>query len=141
VTPIRSRSERETEEIGRRLAAEVCAADVVYLRGDLGAGKTAFVRGLAAGLGARDREVASPTFAIVHEYADAHDAVVLRHLDLYRLEDETRELERLGLPDALSGAPLAVEWPGTAVAALLPPTIEVEIARRGEGEREIVIRR
>ncbi|HEY7864262.1 MAG TPA: tRNA (adenosine(37)-N6)-threonylcarbamoyltransferase complex ATPase subunit type 1 TsaE [Thermoanaerobaculia bacterium] len=138
---ILSRSETETEDAGRRLAAELSPDDVVYLRGDLGAGKTAFVRGLAAGLCARDREVASPTFAIVHEYADAREVVVLRHLDLYRLEDDTRELEALGLPEALSGAPLAVEWPGKAVRALLPPTIEVQIARRGDGEREITVQR
>jgi tRNA threonylcarbamoyladenosine biosynthesis protein TsaE len=141
VKEILSRSETETEEAGRRLAAELAAVDVVYLSGELGAGKTAFVRGLAAGLHARDREVASPTFAIVHEYADEKDAVVLRHLDLYRLEDDARELEALGLPEALSGAPLAVEWPGRAVRGLLPPTVEVEISRRGEGEREIKIRR
>jgi tRNA threonylcarbamoyladenosine biosynthesis protein TsaE len=141
VTEITTRSERETEEEGRRLAAEITPYDVVYLRGDLGAGKTAFVRGLARGLGAREREVASPTFAIVHEYAREDEQLVLRHLDLYRLDDDARELEVLGLPDALAGTPLAVEWPGSALASLLPPTVEIEIATIGENERRIRIAR
>ena len=100
---------------------------MVYLEGDLGAGKTAFARGLARGLGAAAREVASPTFALLHEYAGPDGAVVLRHLDLYRLSDSARELEVLGLPDSVAGAPVCIEWPRPAVRELLPPTVEVRI--------------
>lgn len=136
-----TRSERETEEVARELAKDLAASDVVYLIGELGAGKTTFARGLAAGLGAVAREVASPTFAILHEYAAPGGDVVLRHLDLYRLADRASELEILGLPDALAGAPVAVEWPGEAIRAALPPTLAVTIAAEEGDARRISIRR
>lgn len=136
-----SRSEGETEEIARDLAKGLCDGDVVYLVGDLGAGKTTFARGLAAGLGAVAREVASPTFAILHEYAAPGGAVVLRHLDLYRLADRPRDLEILGLPDAVGGAPVAVEWPGEAIRAALPPTVQVSLVAESGDARRISIHR
>jgi tRNA threonylcarbamoyladenosine biosynthesis protein TsaE len=136
-----SRSEEETEEVARKMAKELSAGDVVYLVGDLGAGKTTFARGLAAGLGAVAREVASPTFAILHEYAAPGGSVVLRHLDLYRLVDRASDLEILGLPDAVAGAPVAVEWPGEAIRAALPPTVRVSIAAEAGDARRISIHR
>src|SRR5262249_14618704 len=108
--------------------------DVVYLEGALGAGKTAFARGLARGLGAAAREVASPTFALLNEYAGADGAILLRHLDLYRLSDSPRELEVLGLPESVAGAPVCIEWPREAVRRVLAPTIEVRIDREPGGE-------
>lgn len=132
-----SRSESDTERLGAEIARDLRPGDVVYLEGPLGAGKTAFARGLARGLSARPGEVASPTFAIVNEYADAGGRIVLRHLDLYRIEDRDRELERIGVPDALAGAPVAVEWPGTAIRALLPPTLSVQITPMPDGARQI----
>ena len=136
-----TRSEGETEALARELATELSAGDVVYLVGDLGAGKTTFARGLAAGLGAVASEVASPTFAILHEYASPGGAVVLRHLDLYRLADRASDLEILGLPDAVAGAPVAVEWPGEAIRAALPPTVRVSIAAEPGEARRISIHR
>ena len=116
--------------------------DVVYLEGDLGAGKTTFARGLARGLGARAREVASPTFALLNEYAGDTGAIVLRHLDLYRLADAPRELEALGLPESVAGAPVCVEWPRTAIRSLLAPTVEVRIeSGRGGQSRRITVTR
>jgi tRNA threonylcarbamoyladenosine biosynthesis protein TsaE len=134
-----SRSESETERIGSELAATLAASDVVYLRGDLGAGKTALARGIARGLGAAEREVASPTFAILNEYAGRDGRIVLRHLDLYRLGESARELEVLGLPDALAGAPVCIEWPKGAILELLPPTREVFIEPQTDGTRRIKI--
>ena len=128
-----SGSPGETEEAGARLAGNIGSGDVLYLLGDLGAGKTCFVRGLARGLGAAPREVASPTFAIVHEYAAPDGRLVLRHVDLYRLEDRAGDLMAVGVPDALAGAPVAIEWPGRAIRDLLPPSIEIVI-ERGAGE-------
>jgi tRNA threonylcarbamoyladenosine biosynthesis protein TsaE len=122
-----TRSEAETEALGARLAGSLPAGAVVYLSGDLGSGKTALARGIARGLGAPSREVASPTFAILHEYAGDDGRIVLRHLDLYRLRDEPRELEPLGLPESVAGAPVCVEWPGAAVRAALPPTLEIRL--------------
>ena len=101
-------SEAETSAIGERTAAELAAGDVVLLYGELGAGKTAFVRGVARGLGARSEDVSSPTFTIVQEYAGGR--LLLEHVDLYRLTPI--EVTDLGLDELISGdAVVAVEWP------------------------------
>jgi len=133
-------SEAETEAVGEQLASTLSASDVVYLIGDLGAGKTTLARGLARGLGAKPREVASPTFALLNEYAGEGSAIVLRHLDLYRLADDPKELAVLGLPDAVAGAPVCVEWPGEAIRTLLPPTREIAIRREDGDARTIRVR-
>ena len=136
-----TRSEAETEALGAALAATLQPHAVVYLMGELGAGKTVLARGIARGLGAPAREVASPTFALVHEYAGSGGRIVLRHLDLYRLADDSRELEALGLPEALSGAPACVEWPGAAIRSALPPTIEVRLEALPDETRRIRVLR
>lgn len=136
-TEVVTRMEAETEEVGLRLAATLSNSDVVYLTGELGAGKTALARGLARGRGARSGQVASPTFAILHEYAGEDGRIVLRHLDLYRLEDRPAELEVLGLPEAVEGAPIAVEWPRTSIRAFLPPTVEIDLTVEPDGARRI----
>ena len=82
---ITTRSESETAAVGRTLAATLSPGDVVLLHGDLGAGKTAFVRGLAEGLGVHGDEVSSPTFTLVQEYRGGR--LTLFHVDLYRLDD------------------------------------------------------
>jgi tRNA threonylcarbamoyladenosine biosynthesis protein TsaE len=102
---VRSQSEQDTVRAGRDLAADVRAGDVVLLSGALGAGKTAFVRGLAEGLGANPDDVSSPTFTIVQEY---RGRVLLQHADLYRLS--SREVDDLALEELLEDAVLAVEW-------------------------------
>lgn len=132
-----SRSDQETERFGERLAATLSGDDVVYLSGALGAGKTCLARGVARGLGAEAREVASPTFALLHEYAGEGGRIVLRHLDLYRLEDSSRELDVLGLPESVAGAPVLVEWPNRSLEAVLPPTRRVTIEVLEGGERRI----
>jgi tRNA threonylcarbamoyladenosine biosynthesis protein TsaE len=137
----RTSSEPETEALGESLARSLSKDDVVYLTGDLGSGKTALVRGIARGLGAREREVASPTFALLHEYAGSDGGLVLRHLDLYRLADSAAELAVLGLPDSVGGTPVCVEWPGRAIRILLPPSVEVELSTEGDGRRRIRMRR
>ena len=138
---VATRSAEETEQLGRELAAELSHSDVVYLVGELGAGKTTLARGLAAGLGAVARQVASPSFALLHEYANPEGEVVLRHLDLYRLEDRTTELAILSLPEEAAGAPIAVEWPRSAIRELLPPTYEIAIREAETGGRRITLRR
>jgi len=138
---ILSRSEEETEAFGRELATELSSDDVVYLIGELGAGKTALARGIAAGLGAAPREVASPTFAILNEYASPGGSIVMRHLDLYRLADRLRDLEVLGLPAAAAGSAIAVEWPGAAIRETLPSTVEILLTAEADGARRIAVRR
>ena len=150
ITTRTTRTGAETEAVGEELAATLSRSDVVYLVGDLGAGKTTLARGLARGLGAQTREVASPTFALLNEYAADADAarlagaggrIVLRHLDLYRLADDPKDLAVLGLPDAVADAPVCVEWPGEAIRRLLPPTVEVTIESDGGDARRIRVRR
>jgi tRNA threonylcarbamoyl adenosine modification protein YjeE len=140
--PVVTHSAAETERLGEGLAFSLSSDDVVYLEGDLGAGKTAFARGLARGLGAGARQVASPTFAILHEYAGEDGEIVLRHLDLYRLGDSPRELEVLGLPGSMKGAPVCIEWPRAAVEVALPATIVVRIeSEPGADARRVSISR
>jgi tRNA threonylcarbamoyladenosine biosynthesis protein TsaE len=101
-------SEEETAGLARALAQSVKAGDVLLLSGTLGAGKTAFVRGLAEGLGVDAREVSSPTFTLVHEYRGGR--LTLYHADLYRLDRAATAdlgLEELGVADGV----LAIEWP------------------------------
>jgi len=104
---VESAGELETSAVGEAFARTLRAGDVVLLYGDLGAGKTAFVRGMARGIGANPDEVSSPTFTIVQEYAAA--SVTLYHVDLYRLEPA--EVDDLGLEDLVSGDGIvAIEW-------------------------------
>ena len=103
-----TRSQAETEAVGRAFAESLAAGAVVLLTGELGAGKTAFVRGMAAGLGIDPGEVTSPTFTLVQEYRGGR--LPLRHVDLYRLAPH--EVDDLGLDEmALEPGVLALEWP------------------------------
>ncbi len=132
-----SRSEKETEAIAGELAARLNAGDVVLLSGNLGAGKTAFVRGLAAGLGIEPEEVSSPTFTLVHEYRGGR--LALYHVDLYRLDRADTGglgLEEMGVADGV----LAIEWPDRLVQPLASAT-SVEISMVDEHSRRIVIRK
>ena len=120
-----SHSEQETEELGAALAGRLKAGDVVAYRGDLGAGKTAFTRGLARGLGCTGR-VTSPTFTIVNEY---EGRIPLFHFDLYRLGDE-EELWDIGWEDYLGrGGVCAVEWSESCPVAMPPEAVAVTIRR------------
>ena len=111
-----TQSEPETAAVGRQLAPELNAGAVILLFGDLGAGKTALVRGLAEGLGIAPGEVTSPTFALVHRYAAARSPVF--HLDLYRLSSPA-ELTNLGWDEILAEeALILVEWPERAAERL-----------------------
>jgi tRNA threonylcarbamoyladenosine biosynthesis protein TsaE len=134
-----TRSAEETRIVGASLAPMLMPGDVVSLGGDIGAGKTVFVQGLAAALGVRSR-VTSPTFTIVHEYEGRYRLV---HVDVYRLESFQEVLD-LGFEELLDPeAIMLVEW-GEAVAPLLPRRhLEVHISRgedADEGERMLVFR-
>ena len=125
----------ETEALGARLARAMGPGAVVAFTGDLGAGKTAFVRGLARGLGIPDR-VTSPTFTIVNEYEGGR--LPLFHFDLYRLGCAD-ELFDIGWEDYLArGGVCAVEWSERMEELLEPGTIRVDL-RRGEDEDRRVI--
>ena len=107
---------------------------MVLLYGELGAGKTAFVRGLARGLGAPETEVSSPTFTLIQEYAGR---LPLYHVDLYRLEP--REVDDLGLEELVSGAGVvAIEW-AERWRDRPDDAIEVRLADAGDERRTIAI--
>ena len=130
-----TRSAAETEQLGARLAALLRPGDVIAFRGGLGAGKTAFTRGLARGLGIEE-SVTSPTYTLVNEYPQGR--LPLFHFDMYRLRD-AEELFDLGWEDYLDrGGVCAVEWSERVADALPAGTVTVDIAR-GETDLSRVI--
>jgi tRNA threonylcarbamoyladenosine biosynthesis protein TsaE len=129
-------SEEETIALARQLAQDLRPGDVLLLAGHLGAGKTAFVRGLAQGLGIDPAEVSSPTFTLVHEYRGGR--LTLYHADLYRLERAATDdlgLEEMGVKDGV----LAVEW-ADRLTHTIPGATDVHIQLVDDTTRRIVIR-
>ena len=128
-------SERETEQLGERLAQKLPDGAVVAMYGDLGAGKTAFVRGMARGMGI-DMRVSSPTFTIVNEYLGERE---LFHFDMYRL-GSADELFDIGWEDYLGrGGVCVVEWSENVAEAFDGSEIKVEITKLSETSRKIEI--
>jgi tRNA threonylcarbamoyladenosine biosynthesis protein TsaE len=126
----------ETEAAGERLGHTLGAGDVVLLYGELGAGKTAFVRGLARGIGASSDDVTSPTFTLIQEYAGGR--AMLYHVDLYRLEP--KEVDDLGLEDLVLGDGIvAIEW-AERWSGRPDDAIEVRLEHGEEDTRRIAIR-
>lgn len=126
-----SKSERETMESAREYAKTLSPGDVVLLEGEMGAGKTVFVKGLAEGLGVED-EITSPTYAYMNDYGG-----VLYHYDCYRLKSGA-QAEALGLTDYFyAGGICVIEW-AQNIADVLPERCKlVRIVKRGGNEREI----
>lgn len=132
----RTQSAAETEALGQKLAQRLQGGEVIAFTGDLGAGKTAFTRGLARGLGITDR-VTSPTFTIVNEYEGGR--LPLFHFDMYRLSSSD-ELYDIGWEDYLArGGVCAVEWSEIVEDALESDAIRVDIKNDGDDCRSITI--
>jgi tRNA threonylcarbamoyladenosine biosynthesis protein TsaE len=132
----RSRSAAETDRLGRIIGESLQGGEVLALSGDLGAGKTTLVRGIAAGLGAPPRSVSSPTFVLIHEY---HGRVRLAHADLYRI-DHARELPQLGLSDYLDGRTvLVVEWAEKAGRELPGDRLEIMLTHHSQTARDLLM--
>jgi tRNA threonylcarbamoyladenosine biosynthesis protein TsaE len=130
-----TRSPDETRIVGASLAAVILPGDVVSLSGDLGAGKTVFVQGLAASLGVMER-VTSPTFTIHQQY---EGRFTLSHMDVYRL-DSFQEVLDLGMEELMENSILVIEW-GDAIAPLLPRRrLEVNLRTVDDGTREVTLR-
>ncbi len=128
-------SESETEDLGARFAAQLPAGAVIALYGDLGCGKTAFVRGMARGMGI-DCAVTSPTFTIVNEYDGPRP---LFHFDMYRL-GSADELFDIGWEDYLArGGVCAVEWSENVPGAFEGDEIAVRFEKTGDNDRKITI--
>jgi tRNA threonylcarbamoyladenosine biosynthesis protein TsaE len=127
-----SATEQDTGAAGRKLAARLAPGSTVLLYGDLGAGKTAFVRGLAEGLGIDPADVSSPTFTIVQEYRGPQ--LTLQHVDLYRLAPA--EVADLALDDLLDNATImAIEWAERLPRAPADPVVTVRLSHVENGRR------
>ena len=134
-----ARTEEDTAVAAREIARSLTPDVVVHLVGDLGAGKTFMARVIAAELGADPREVASPSFAIVHEYPRPNAAPII-HIDGYRLSESRREWLEIGIPELLAqpGVKL-IEWPKREFEEFEDAHVEVTIRVRDDGAREIIV--
>jgi len=132
-------SAEETIALGRKLAALLRPPKIVLLRGDLGAGKTTLVKGIAGGFqAASEEDVTSPTFTLVHEYRGPEAS--LYHIDLYRV-DTPRQLETLGLDDLISdNSVLLIEWGEKFPRFERERDVEIALERIADNERQIRVR-
>src|SRR5918995_6875121 len=133
---VTTNSENETFALGRTIAGSLQPGTFVLLHGDLGAGKTAFVRGMAAGLGADPGDVSSPTFVLIQHYKGR---IPLVHVDLYRLESGAA-VDDLGLEEMASGAVVAIEW-AERLPRPLEGSVSVKIDDLGGNSRRIAVLR
>jgi len=129
-------SPEETVALGRTLAEMLAPPKLVLLRGDLGAGKTTLVKGIAEAFhAAAEEDVTSPTFTLIHEYRGS--AVNLYHIDLYRV-DTPRQLETLGIDDLISdNSILLIEWGEKFARFVRERDVEIALERVGENERRV----
>ena len=137
-----SHTPSETFEAGRRVGARLRGGEILLLSGTLGAGKTVFTKGLAAGLGLDPAEVSSPSFTLVNRHAEGR--LVLYHLDLYRLAEGPASAHAVELDELLSDerAVIVIEWAERMGRYRLPPTTwRVHIDGDGEDPRRISITR
>lgn len=128
-----TKSVEETQELGEKLGRLLTKGDLVALKGDLGAGKTAFARGITRGVGSEDF-VTSPTFTIINEY---NGDVPVAHIDVYRLSD-AGELEEIGFRDYLKEYVVIIEWADLVIDILPEEILWVELETIGEQERRII---
>lgn len=143
---LRSDSVERTIALGSIIAKLLQPGDVIALEGELGAGKTQFVRGLAAGMGLDEEAVSSPTFVLMHEYLpDDEDAPALVHIDAYRLEG-SGDLATLGWDEGGSGpgeladnAVVVVEWASRIADDLPADALFIEITHEDESSRQVEI--
>ena len=132
-----SNNEIETKKIAKEYASKLDAGSIVLLEGDLGAGKTAFVKGVVEAFGGNANEVTSPTFTIVNQYSYGDN--VIYHFDLYRIES-VDELYNIGIEEYFySGAICFVEWPERAPELFDDTCKKIEILKKGDSSREIII--
>jgi tRNA threonylcarbamoyladenosine biosynthesis protein TsaE len=133
-----TRSPEETIALGRTLASSLEPPKLVLLRGDLGAGKTTLIKGIAEAFqAAKEDDVTSPTFTLIHEYRGPQ--ANLFHIDLYRV-DTPRQLETLGLDDLISdNSILLIEWGEKFARFVRERDIEIAIDRLGENDRKLLV--
>ncbi|HKD92637.1 MAG TPA: tRNA (adenosine(37)-N6)-threonylcarbamoyltransferase complex ATPase subunit type 1 TsaE [Terriglobales bacterium] len=136
-----TQSPEETIALGRSLAAQFASPQLVLLRGELGAGKTTLVKGIAEAFdAAKQEEVTSPTFTLIHEYR-GHE-ITIYHIDLYRIDTE-RELATLGIDDLLRDQHnlVLIEWGEKFPRFVAERDVEIAFERTGDSERRITLSR
>jgi tRNA threonylcarbamoyladenosine biosynthesis protein TsaE len=134
----RTESAGETEALGEKLGALLGAGDVVCLAGNLGAGKTCLVRGMARGWGTGE-QATSPTFTLINEYRRSSETLRFYHMDGYRLSGEADALST-GLSDILDAQDiLVIEWPENILDTLPDDRLWIAISDQGEDNRELVL--
>ncbi len=135
-----SASEGRTVALGRAIGARVADGDCIALRGELGAGKTRFVRGLAMGMGIDPSAVSSPTYTIANEYESSAGRVLV-HVDAYRFEAAGEDLDAIGWDTMISGGcVLCVEWPDRIAEAIPSGAVWIEILHVGASDRRVTVR-
>ena len=133
---LRSNSVKSTIEYGREFAENLKIGDVVCLEGDLGAGKTHFVKGVASYFGVSEEKVNSPTFTLINEY---NGEIPIYHFDCYRLKSFNEALE-IGIEEYLYGDGVSIiEWPSKIKDLIPDNAIKIEIKHTGASERSILI--
>lgn len=134
-------SAEDTFELGYRIGEAINEPVVFLLHGDLGAGKTVFAKGIAAGLDIDPAEVSSPTFTIINLYDGPDARMPLYHLDLYRIEGDATELREIGLEEILNKVNVAVmiEWPERLGTFQICTSYQVRITDLGNNERSVLI--
>jgi tRNA threonylcarbamoyladenosine biosynthesis protein TsaE len=133
---LQSRSESETKKIGRKLGKKLKRGDVICLYGELGSGKTTFVKGIASALGIDERDITSASFTIIAEY---DSDIPFYHIDLYRIG--TDEVSGLGLHEYLGSEGISViEWAERAEKEIPESSIKINLHYTDENSREIVIK-
>ncbi len=136
--PVETTSVRETYEIAASLAACLQPGDIVCLHGDLGAGKTHFVKGIAASFGINPDTVSSPTFTLIHEYREGQ--VPVFHFDFYRLKSEEEALDIGAEEYFYSDGICFVEWPEKALGIIPKDALWIDIKHMGDNQRQIFFR-
>jgi tRNA threonylcarbamoyladenosine biosynthesis protein TsaE len=136
-----TKASKETFELGRKIGSNLEGGKILALTGNLGAGKTTFIQGLAEGLGIKNK-IVSPTFILMRQYDQGGRQLKLRHLDLYRLENDIeKEVENLGLFDMWKDKDsiVAIEW-SEKIKSLLPKeTVFINFENLDENKRRITI--
>lgn len=142
---VETHSTEETIALGKEIGAALKAPMLILLTGELGAGKTTLTKGIASGAGAaREEEVTSPTFTLIHKYIGdpkSERNVAVYHIDLYRVEDR-QGLESLGLEDIFNEAAIViVEWPDRLKPPANWPVIDIKLEHVSEEVRRIAVER
>jgi tRNA threonylcarbamoyladenosine biosynthesis protein TsaE len=139
-----SKSTQETISFGRQIGAKLKAPVLIFLTGDLGAGKTTLTKGIVSGAGrTKEEEITSPTFTLIHKYSGTTpgaDSPPIYHIDLYRIEG-AQDLATLGLDDIFDeNAIVIVEWPDRMIPPVGWPVIRIDLEHVAEESRTITVR-